>query len=197
MTTYYDILEVGPRASASEIKAAHRRLVKKFHPDRAPGANTVFRHSLEDRFRDIQEAYDTLKDKAKRAEYDEMLAMLNSGEYYEPTPPPPPPPPPAQKAQYCPSCRKAVPTSAPAPYSFCVFCGASLQTPPRPPGEPARRPSPHRTNPNVGSINWIRQSPAIPLVFCLYVFVAFAEILGHRSETDSKPKFQRLWTVFY
>jgi hypothetical protein len=91
MTTYYDILEVCPRASANEIKAAHRRLVKKFHPDRTLGADTAVRRSLEDRFRDIQEAYDTLKDKAKRAEYDDMLAMLNSGEYYEPPPPPPPP----------------------------------------------------------------------------------------------------------
>jgi DnaJ-domain-containing protein 1 len=91
MNTYYDILEVGPRASAHEIKAAHRRLVKKFHPDRTLSANTAVRRSLEDRFRDIQEAYDTLRDKAKRAEYDDMLAMLNLGEYYEPPPPPPPP----------------------------------------------------------------------------------------------------------
>ena len=130
MTTYYDILGVRPTASATEIKAAYRRLVKKFHPDRNLGANTAVRHYLEDNFRNVQEAYDTLGDKGQRAEYDSMLAQLNSGEYYEPTAAPPPPPspsPPPTKRHYCPSCRKAVSVSAPTTVTFCPLCGANLQ----------------------------------------------------------------------
>ena len=92
MTTYYDILGVAPTASADEIKTAYRHLAMQFHPDKTPGANKAVQRLIEDKFKEIQEAYDTLKDKAKRAEYDAALEMLNSGEYYEPPPPPPPPP---------------------------------------------------------------------------------------------------------
>jgi len=128
MTTYYDILGVEPTACADEIKAAYRRLAMQFHPDKTPGANKAVQRLIEDKFKEIQEAYDTLRDEAKRAEYDAALEMLRSEEYYEPPPPPPPP-----KPRYCPRCHKPVPASAPTTDRFCTFCGASLQSSTRPP----------------------------------------------------------------
>lgn len=92
MNTFYDILGVAPTASADDIKAAYRRMAMQFHPDKTPGANKAVQRLIEDKFKEIQEAYDTLKDETKRAEYDAALAMLHSEEYYQPPPPPPPPP---------------------------------------------------------------------------------------------------------
>ncbi len=62
---YYDILGVGKTATADEIKRAYRRLAKKFHPDRNPGDA-----SAERKFKEVQSAYDVLRDPAKRAQYD-------------------------------------------------------------------------------------------------------------------------------
>ena len=84
MTTYYDILGVPLTASPDEIKAAYRHLAMQFHPDKTPGANKAVQRLIEDKFKEVQEAYDTLKDEAKRAEYDAALAMLRSEEYYQP-----------------------------------------------------------------------------------------------------------------
>ncbi len=62
---YYDILGVRRGASADEIKSAHRKLVRKYHPD----AN---KHdpSAEQKFREAQEAFDVLSDPQKRQQYD-------------------------------------------------------------------------------------------------------------------------------
>ena len=61
---YYEILGVSRTASAEEIKRAYRRLARKYHPDvnKEPGA--------EDRFKEINEAYEVLSDERKRARYD-------------------------------------------------------------------------------------------------------------------------------
>ncbi|MCC3237516.1 DnaJ domain-containing protein, partial [Pediococcus acidilactici] len=63
---YYDILGVSRDASEDEIKKAYRRLSKKYHPDinKEPGA--------EQKFKDINEAYDVLGDAQKRAQYDQF-----------------------------------------------------------------------------------------------------------------------------
>ena len=61
---YYKTLGVDKKASAEEIKKAHRRLVRKYHPDRNSEAGA------EDRFKQIQEAYDVLSDPEKRKAYD-------------------------------------------------------------------------------------------------------------------------------
>jgi DnaJ-class molecular chaperone len=62
---YYEVLGVGRRASEDDIKRAYRRLAKKHHPDRN-------RHDpkAEERFKEVQEAYDVLGDAEKRSLYD-------------------------------------------------------------------------------------------------------------------------------
>ncbi len=62
---YYEILEVTRTASAGELKASYRKLAMKWHPDRNPGDK-----DCEHRFKEINEAYDCLKDEQKRAAYD-------------------------------------------------------------------------------------------------------------------------------
>ncbi len=62
---YYEILGVGRGASEAELKAAFRKLAMKYHPDRNPGDK-----DCEHRFKEINEAYDVLKDGDKRAAYD-------------------------------------------------------------------------------------------------------------------------------
>lgn len=68
MTTqadYYELLEVSKTASADEIKKSYRRLAMKYHPDRNPGDKEA-----ETKFKEINEAYEVLKDEQKRAAYD-------------------------------------------------------------------------------------------------------------------------------
>src|SRR5829696_1673326 len=62
---YYEILGVAKGAATEDIKKAYRKLAMQFHPDRNPGDK-----SAEQRFKDISEAYDILKDDQKRAAYD-------------------------------------------------------------------------------------------------------------------------------
>jgi curved DNA-binding protein CbpA len=60
-TTLYDILELSPGAASDEIKAAYRQLSTQVHPDRG-GSNALFRL--------VREAFETLSDEKRRAEYD-------------------------------------------------------------------------------------------------------------------------------
>ena len=62
---YYEILGVSRSCTEVELKAAFRRLAMQHHPDRNPG-----NHECEHRFKEINEAYDVLKDGDKRAAYD-------------------------------------------------------------------------------------------------------------------------------
>jgi molecular chaperone DnaJ len=62
---YYSILGVKRGATEQEIKQAYRRLARKFHPDVNPGDRNA-----ESRFKEINEAYEVLSDKEKRAKYD-------------------------------------------------------------------------------------------------------------------------------
>src|SRR5256885_6580483 len=62
---YYDTLGVKRDASEEDIKKAYRKLARQHHPDRNPGDKQA-----EARFKEVQEAYDVVGDKAKRAQYD-------------------------------------------------------------------------------------------------------------------------------
>ena len=65
MATLYDTLGVKKGASADEIKKAYRKLAAKYHPDRNPGDA-----SAEEKFKEVQNAYDVLSDAEKRKQYD-------------------------------------------------------------------------------------------------------------------------------
>ncbi len=64
---YYKILGVDKTASSDNIKKAYRKLARKYHPDVNPNDKTA-----ESKFKELQEAYDVLKDEKKRKEYDEL-----------------------------------------------------------------------------------------------------------------------------
>ena len=63
---YYELLGVPRKASAKDIRAAFRKLARKYHPDLNPGDK-----SAEEKFKQLQEAYDVLSDSKKRQMYDE------------------------------------------------------------------------------------------------------------------------------
>jgi molecular chaperone DnaJ len=73
---YYDVLGVQRSCSIEDVKAAYRTLAKECHPDRNPGDRTA-----ETRFKEVNEAYDILKDPDKRAAYDRFghAAFENGG----------------------------------------------------------------------------------------------------------------------
>lgn len=64
---YYEVLGVNKDASPDEIKKAFRKLAMKYHPDRNPGDK-----SAENKFKEINEAYEVLKDSDKRRRYDQF-----------------------------------------------------------------------------------------------------------------------------
>ncbi len=64
---YYELLGVPRKATLKEIRQAYRKLARKYHPDLNPGDN-----SAEEKFKQIQEAYDVLSDSKKRQMYDQF-----------------------------------------------------------------------------------------------------------------------------
>ena len=64
---YYELLGVSRSASATDIRKAYRRLARKYHPDVNPGDKTA-----EEKFKQMQEAYEVLSDPKKRKQYDQF-----------------------------------------------------------------------------------------------------------------------------
>jgi molecular chaperone DnaJ len=71
---YYDTLGVPRQASADDIRKSYRKLARKFHPDLNPGDK-----SAEERFKNVQEAYDILSDPKKRQMYDQFGFYSENG----------------------------------------------------------------------------------------------------------------------
>ena len=71
---YYETLGVPRKADTEEIRKAYRKLARKHHPDLNPGDK-----SAEDRFKNVQEAYDVLSDSKKRPMYDQFGFYSENG----------------------------------------------------------------------------------------------------------------------
>lgn len=77
---YYELLGIKRGASAAEIKAAYRKLARKFHPDVNKSKEA------EQKFKDLNEAYEVLSDKEKRQRYDSLGANWQGGSDFTPPP---------------------------------------------------------------------------------------------------------------
>ena len=73
---YYAILGVDKKSDGATIKKKYRQLARELHPDKTKGDK-----KLEDRFKEVSEAYDILSDDKKRAEYDQAREMFKSGAF--------------------------------------------------------------------------------------------------------------------
>ena len=76
---YYDVLGVPRTASADDIRKEYRKLARKFHPDVNPGDK-----SAEEKFKDINEAYEVLSDSDKRKRYDQLGPNWKAGADFTP-----------------------------------------------------------------------------------------------------------------
>jgi curved DNA-binding protein len=77
---YYEILGVTRGADADEVKRAYRKLARKFHPDVSKEKNA------EEKFKEVQEAYEVLRDSDKRAAYDQLGRDFRNGQQFRPPP---------------------------------------------------------------------------------------------------------------
>jgi curved DNA-binding protein len=78
---YYEILGVKPDASDADIKRAYRKLARKYHPDVSKESGA------EDKIKEVNEAYEALKDAERRREYDQLRAGgYRAGDDFRPPP---------------------------------------------------------------------------------------------------------------
>lgn len=110
----YEILQVDPRAEPEVVEAAFRRLARKYHPDVSPTSDSI------ERMKELNGAYQVLRDPSRRAEYDRALlepdaAWLDDPQGFALDPEP--------VAQARLTCRQH---AAAAAVATCVSCGAGL-----------------------------------------------------------------------
>jgi curved DNA-binding protein len=77
---YYEVLGVTRGAEADEVKRAYRKLARKYHPDVSKEKNA------ENKFKEVQEAYEVLRDPEKRAAYDQLGRDYRPGQQFRPPP---------------------------------------------------------------------------------------------------------------
>ncbi len=77
---YYKIIGVDRKATQDEIKRAYRKLARKYHPDVSKETDA------EDKFKELGEAYEVLKDPEKRAAYDQLGSQWQAGQQFDPPP---------------------------------------------------------------------------------------------------------------
>jgi curved DNA-binding protein len=73
----YETLEVSENSTVDEIKKSYRRLAKKYHPDKNPGDKEA-----EEKFKEINAAYEVLGDKDKKAKYDQFGDSMFGGQNF-------------------------------------------------------------------------------------------------------------------
>src|SRR3954447_15097229 len=78
---YYETLGVAKTATEDEIRSAFRKLARKYHPDVAKDKKTA-----EEKFKQINEAYEVLSDSEKRKKYDQLGADWNQPGGFQPPP---------------------------------------------------------------------------------------------------------------
>lgn len=79
MKDYYKILGVSEDVSPDELKKVYRKMALKYHPDHQQGKSDSEKKEAEDKFKEVNEAYETLSDQKKREEYDTMRKYGSSG----------------------------------------------------------------------------------------------------------------------
>src|SRR5271168_953067 len=77
---YYEVLGVARGADADALKRAYRKLARKYHPDVSKEKNA------EAKFKELQEAYEVLRDSEKRAAYDHLGRDYRTGQQFRPPP---------------------------------------------------------------------------------------------------------------
>ena len=77
---YYEVLGVTRGADADTVKRAYRKLARKYHPDVSKEKNA------ENKFKELQEAYEVLRDPDKRAAYDQLGRDYRTGQQFRPPP---------------------------------------------------------------------------------------------------------------